>query len=88
MFREYVKPSLEFCLRQLLNTPSYNVEVVQCIGKLVSALITVVGPELASIPTTPNGGGIEDIRQSCMAACSMMFAHSDPQVRLELVSNI
>jgi hypothetical protein len=82
MFREYVKPSLEFCLRQLLNTPANNVEVVQCIGKLVSALITVVGPELASSP----GGGIEEIRQSCIAACSMLFMNGDAQVRAEAIA--
>lgn len=86
MFRDYVKPSLEFCLRQLLNTPSNNVEVVQCIGKLVSALITSVGPELAAVPTTPSGSNIEEIRQSCLSAASMMFAHGDPQVKAEAIA--
>uniref|UniRef100_A0A0M3J5S0 HTR5B protein n=1 Tax=Anisakis simplex TaxID=6269 RepID=A0A0M3J5S0_ANISI len=36
MFRGYVEPSLSLCLRLLLTTPTANVDVLQCVGKLVS----------------------------------------------------
>ncbi|KAI6188999.1 HEAT repeat-containing protein 5B [Aphelenchoides besseyi] len=88
MFHGYVEPSLNLCLRQLLNTPSANSEVVWCIGKLVSALITAVGPELAvstpvSSTTTMDA---ETTRQSFTVACAMMFNHPDPQVKAESIA--
>lgn len=48
MFRSYVEPTLGLCLKLLLSTPPTVVDVSQCVGKLVSALITTVGPELQS----------------------------------------
>lgn len=46
MFRGYVEPSLSLILKLLLNVPESYVDVHQCIGKVLSALITTVGPEL------------------------------------------
>lgn len=46
MLRGYVEPTLSLCLKLLLNVPQSHVDVHQCIGKVVSALITTVGPEL------------------------------------------
>jgi len=46
MFRGYVEPSLSLSLKLLLTVPEGHVDVHQCIGKVVSALITTVGPEL------------------------------------------
>lgn len=46
MFRGYVEPSLSLALKLLLNVPQSYVDVHQCIGKVLSALITTVGPEL------------------------------------------
>lgn len=37
MFRGYVEPSLSLCLKLLLDTPSANVDVMQCTGKFVSS---------------------------------------------------
>ncbi|VDM38431.1 unnamed protein product [Toxocara canis] len=64
MFRGYVEPSLSLCLKLLLNTPNANVDVIQCVGKLVSALITTVGPELQSV------GAIEGTRTSFLIGIS------------------
>nr|CAD7398135.1 unnamed protein product [Timema poppensis] len=46
MFRGYVEPTLSLALKLLLNVPESYVDVHQCIGKVLSALITTVGPEL------------------------------------------
>lgn len=46
MLRGYVEPTLSLALKLLLNVPQSHVDVHQCIGKVVSALITTVGPEL------------------------------------------
>lgn len=46
MLRGYVEPTLSLALKLLLNVSQSHVDVHQCIGKVVSALITTVGPEL------------------------------------------
>jgi hypothetical protein len=46
MFRGYIEPSLSLALKLLLIVPHYHADVHQCIGKLISALITTIGPEL------------------------------------------
>uniref|UniRef100_F1KQ33 HEAT repeat-containing protein 5B n=1 Tax=Ascaris suum TaxID=6253 RepID=F1KQ33_ASCSU len=80
MFRGYVEPSLSLCLKLLLNTPAANVDVLQCVGKLVSALITTVGPELQSV------GAIEGTRTSFLIASAMMLDNGDPIVQAEAIS--
>lgn len=49
MFRGYVEPTLSLALTLLLNVPHSYIDVHQCIGKLLSALITTIGPELQGI---------------------------------------
>lgn len=49
MLRGYVEPTLSLALKLLLNVSQSHVDVHQCIGKVVSALITTVGPELQGI---------------------------------------
>lgn len=46
MFRGYVEPTLSLALKLLLSVPQSYIDVHQCIGKVLSALITTVGPEL------------------------------------------
>ena len=46
MFRTYVEPSLSLVLQLLLSVPPSNVDVHQCLGKCLAALITSIGPEL------------------------------------------
>jgi hypothetical protein len=46
MFRGYVEPSLSLVLQLLLCVPPSNVDVHQCLGKCLAALITTIGPEL------------------------------------------
>lgn len=49
MFRTYIEPSLSLALKLLLIVPHYHADVHQCIGKLISALITTIGPELQGL---------------------------------------
>lgn len=46
MFRSHVESILNLALKLLFNTPPYQEELHRSIGRLLSALITVVGPEL------------------------------------------
>lgn len=49
MFRSYVEPTLSLVLQLLLTVPPATVDVHQCLGKCLSALITSIGPELQSM---------------------------------------
>ena len=46
MFRGFVEPTLSMVLKSLLTMSSAALEVHICLGRLLSALITAVGPEL------------------------------------------
>lgn len=54
MFRSYVEPTLSLALKLLLTVPPANMDVLQCIGRCLSALITTVGPELQGESVTLN----------------------------------
>lgn len=78
MFRGYVEPSLSLVLKLLLNVPQSYIDVHQCIGKVLSALITTIGPELQG--NTPS---ICTARSSFLCACAIMQDHQDPLVQAE-----
>lgn len=78
MFRGYVEPSLSLVLKLLLNVPQSYIDVHQCIGKVLSALITTIGPELQG--NTPT---ICTARSSFLCACAIMQDHQDPLVQAE-----
>ncbi|XP_067647134.1 HEAT repeat-containing protein 5B isoform X3 [Eurosta solidaginis] len=78
MFRGYVEPSLLLCLKLLLSVPQSNVDVHQCVGRVLNALITTVGPELQS-----NNGAVGSIRSSFLCAAAIMQSHTDPLVQVE-----
>ena len=46
MFRGYVEPTLSLVLQLLLSVPPSSVDVHQCLGRCLAALITTLGPEL------------------------------------------
>ena len=46
MFRSYVEPTLSLVLQLLLSVPPSHVDVHECLGKCLAALITTIGPEL------------------------------------------
>lgn len=78
MFRGYVEPTLSLALKLLLNVPQSYVDVHQCIGKVLAALITTVGPELQGNTTS-----ICMARASFLCACAIMQDHQDPLVQAE-----
>ncbi|XP_037954233.1 HEAT repeat-containing protein 5B isoform X3 [Teleopsis dalmanni] len=78
MFRNYVEATLSLSLKLLLAVPHSNVDVHQCVGRLLNALITTVGPELQG-----NAVAVCAMRSSFLCAASIMQAHSDPLVQAE-----
>ncbi|KAK9890049.1 hypothetical protein WA026_008857 [Henosepilachna vigintioctopunctata] len=78
MFRGYVEPTLSLVLKLLLNVPQSYIDVYQCIGKVLSALITTIGPELQGNTTS-----ICTARSSFLCACAIMQDHQDPLVQAE-----
>lgn len=78
MFRGYVEPTLSSALKLLLNVPQSFIDVHQCIGKVLSALITTIGPELEG-----NTSSICLARSSFLCACAIMQDHQDPLVQAE-----
>ncbi|EFO83913.1 hypothetical protein CRE_14875 [Caenorhabditis remanei] len=82
MFRVFVETTLSSCLKLLIATPTFVVDVVQGISKCLTALITCVGPEL-SCP-----GVIDGVRTSLLAACAIQLSHSDPFVQAEAISGL
>ncbi|KAK0176436.1 hypothetical protein PV328_000569 [Microctonus aethiopoides] len=78
MFRGYVEPTLSLILTLLLNVSHSYIDVHQCIGKVLSALITTIGPELQG-----NTSSICMARSSFLCACAIMQDHQDPLVQAE-----
>lgn len=81
MFRGYVEPTLSLALKLLLSMPPTHVDVHQCIGKCLSAVITTIGPELQG-----NTSSISTARSSLLVACSIMQDHGDALVQTEAIS--
>jgi hypothetical protein len=81
MFRGFVEPTLSLVLQLLLSVPPSNVDVHQCLGKCLAALITTIGPELQG-----NTGSITTARLSCLVCCAIMQDHPDSQVQAEAIS--
>ncbi|KAL7035637.1 hypothetical protein ACKWTF_008482 [Chironomus riparius] len=78
MFRGYVEPALSLGLKLLLSVSHSHVDVHQCIGRMLAALITTIGPELQG-----NATSICSIRSNFLCACALMQAHPDPLVQAE-----
>jgi len=81
MFRSYIDITLQHALKLLNSVPLFNSDVHQCIGKLLSALITTIGPELQD-----DTEAICLTRQSLLISCFIMKAHGDPLVKTEAIS--
>ncbi|XP_033734296.1 HEAT repeat-containing protein 5B-like isoform X1 [Pecten maximus] len=81
MFRSYVEPTLSLVLQLLLSVPPSTVDVHQCLGKCLSALITSIGPELQG-----NSGSIATARLYCLVCCAIMQDHPDSLVQAEAIA--
>ena len=78
MFRGFVEPSLSTVIKLLLECTS--VEVLTCLGRFLSALITTVGPELQG-----NNPNITMARTSFLCAAAVLQNHPDPVVRSQSI---
>ncbi|XP_022329177.2 HEAT repeat-containing protein 5B-like isoform X3 [Crassostrea virginica] len=81
MFRSYVEPTLSLVLQLLLSVPPSTVDVHQCLGKCLSALITSLGPELQG-----NSSAIAMARMYCLVCCAIMQDHPDSLVQAEAIT--
>ncbi|CAH2250081.1 HEAT repeat-containing 5B [Pelobates cultripes] len=81
MYRGYVEPTLSLVLTLLLTVPPSHIEVHQCLGRCLGAIITTVGPELQG-----NNATISTIRSSCLVGCAIMQDHSDSLVQAAAIS--
>ena len=81
MFRAYIDITLQHALKLLNSVPAFNSDVHQCVGKLLSALITTIGPELQD-----DSDQINLTRKSLLISCFIMKAHNDPLVQSEAIS--
>ncbi|XP_046389044.1 HEAT repeat-containing protein 5B [Ischnura elegans] len=81
MFRGFVEPSLALALRLLLRVPSHHDDVYQCVGRLLSALVATMGPELQG-----NGGSVCTARSSFLCACAALQLQGDPLVEAEAIN--
>ena len=76
MFRNFIEPCFEFIVQSVLSIPSTNRDVYVALGKLLSSLITFMGPELQT-----NTAAMNEIRLGCLTTCAVMQKHSDPMIR-------
>ncbi|XP_036118172.1 HEAT repeat-containing protein 5B isoform X3 [Molossus molossus] len=81
MYRGYVEPTLSLVLTLLLTVPPSHMEVHQCLGRCLGAIITTVGPELQG-----NRATISTIRSSCLVGCAITQDHSDSLVQAAAIS--
>ncbi|MCP9264667.1 HTR5B [Dirofilaria immitis] len=98
MFRGYVEPCLSLCLKLLLDTPSANVDVMQCTGKFNSIKSTggllnmaLISPMVSALINTMGPelqlvGAVEGTRTSFLIASVMMLNNSDSLVQVEAIS--
>lgn len=83
MFRGFVEPTLSTVVKLLLSLQTASLEVMVCLGRLLSALITTVGPELQG-----NSSGIAAARSSFLCACSILQNDPRPVVQAEAISGM
>jgi len=63
-----------------LSIPHTNRDVYVGLGKLLSSLITFIGPELQISSPSNN-----DMRAACMTTCTVMQTHNDSMIRCEAI---
>ena len=81
MFRGFVEPTLSTVLKLLLESTS--LEVIFALGKLHSALITSVGPELQDKSSVKSE--IYTTRSYFLCVCAILKAHWHPGVRSQAI---
>ena len=80
MFRNFIEPCVEFIVHSVLSIPYTNRDVYVGIGKLLSSLITFMGPELQVSSNSNN-----ELRNACLTTCAVMQTHADSMIRCEAI---
>ncbi|CAF0928332.1 unnamed protein product [Brachionus calyciflorus] len=76
MFRNFIEPCVEFIVQSVLSIPLTNRDVFLGLGKLLSSLITFMGPELQ----------LDDgICDSILTTCIVMKRHFDSMIKSEAI---
>lgn len=83
MFREFVSPSLDLVFQLLLRSSANAIDIHRSLGRLLSTLITTLGPELHG-----TGHSVAVIRHSCLMCCLIMQHSNDPFLQAEAVSSL
>ena len=83
MFRNYIEPCVEFIAQSVLSIPYTNRDVFVGLGKLLSSIITFMGPELQM-----NTASISDMRVACLTTCTVMQMHFDSMIRAEAIQSL
>ena len=83
MFRGFVEPTLSTLLKLLLSVQATSLEVLSCLGRVLAALITTVGPELQA---ADGDSSLSAIRSSFLTACSILQSHPHPVIQAEAIS--
>lgn len=76
MFRNFIEPCVEFIVQATLSVPTTNRDVFIGLGKLLSSLITFLGPELQLD---------EDVCNSCLITCTVLKQHFDSAIKAEAI---
>ena len=101
MFRSFVDPTVSTVLKLLLTVQANSLEVISCLGRVLSALITTLGPELQTGDEGGINGFYESIvrravltrslcfvsaRVSFLTACSILQCHPHPVIQAEAIT--
>ncbi|OXA59612.1 HEAT repeat-containing protein 5B isoform X2 [Folsomia candida] len=68
LFRSYVEPSLQLVMKSITTVPLYSVDLRQATGKMMTALITGMGPELQ----VGGGADTDSMKKSFEIGCAIM----------------
>ena len=80
MLRSYVELLLELILDLLLSSPSWQIDIHRCCGRLLNTLIINIGPDLQI-----NTSSISILRSSCLTAINLLQTNIEPAVQAEAV---
>uniref|UniRef100_A0A8C9TEW1 HEAT repeat-containing protein 5A n=1 Tax=Scleropages formosus TaxID=113540 RepID=A0A8C9TEW1_SCLFO len=83
MYHAHVEPTFTLVLRMLLTVPPAHVEVLQSLGRCLSALITALGPDLQG-----EGPLLSALRTSCLVGCAVMRESHDCLVQAQAITSL
>lgn len=80
MFRSFIEPCIQIIVQCCLDIPNNQSYVYFELGKLLGALLTLLGPELQDEKQS-----MKDIRQNCLITCQILQENNEPLVKAEAI---